>query len=222
VTESRGRVFGGLAALAVLWIVVYWWWEPRQPAITFDASTPAAEGGWIGSDQRLADARVSDPGTSSPRVIEPRPLDPPAADPRPAVIPPQFRQSTVREGDTWESIARRELGSAQHAEAVLRSNPLMSGDRPRAGRTVLIPLDPGNIQGRPNPDLAAAPPPLAEGGESVIEYTVKAGDTLSGIAKAHYGSVTYADYIYTANRDRLRSPDQLRQGDKLRLPPKPR
>jgi nucleoid-associated protein YgaU len=217
VTESRGRVFGGLAALAVLWIVVYWWWEPRQPSITFDPSPPAAESDglavatWPSGNVQPLPASAGGQSSEPLRVMEPRP----------AVIPPQFREYTVRDGDTWESIARRELGSPAHAEAILRSNPLMSGDRPRAGRVVKIPLDPGNIQGRPSPEVAAAERPAAAG-EGVVEYTIKSGDTLSGIAKAHYGSVTYADYIYTANRERLRSPDQLRLGDKLRLPPKPR
>ena len=39
----RGRFFGGIAALAVLWIFVYWWWEPRGGAISVDPGPPAGD-----------------------------------------------------------------------------------------------------------------------------------------------------------------------------------
>jgi nucleoid-associated protein YgaU len=87
---------------------------------------------------------------------------------------------------------------------------------------IIIPIDPGNIQGRPlvqqqpDPRMAAA-----ETAGAPVEYTVKPGDTLSRIARNHYGSVAYKDLIFRANRDRLRSEDSLQVGQKLRLPPKP-
>ena len=60
--------------------------------------------------------------------------------------------------------------------------------------------------------------PVAEAGR---EYTVKSGDTLSKIAKEQYGSTKYDEFLYMANRDRLKNKDELGLGQKLRLPPKP-
>ena len=49
-------------------------------------------------------------------------------------------------------------------------------------------------------------------------YTVKAGDTLSGIAKAHLGDAgAYMD-IFNANRDQLSDPDKIKPGQVLKLP----
>ncbi len=63
------------------------------------------------------------------------------------------------------------------------------------------------------PGTAAAKPAAAE--ES---YTVKAGDTLSGIAKRflHDGNA-YMD-IFNANRDQLKDPDQIKPGQVLKIP----
>jgi len=50
------------------------------------------------------------------------------------------------------------------------------------------------------------------------EYTVRYGDTLSGIAERTLGSPNRYRDIFEANRDRMSSPDQLRVGEALRIP----
>jgi nucleoid-associated protein YgaU len=55
-------------------------------------------------------------------------------------------------------------------------------------------------------------------GAGPATYTVKAGDTLSGIAKAHLGDAgAYMD-IFNANRDQLSDPDKIKPGQVLKLP----
>lgn len=49
-------------------------------------------------------------------------------------------------------------------------------------------------------------------------YTVRKGDTLSHIAKAHYGAASRWQQIYEANRDQLDDPDLIRPGQVLRIP----
>lgn len=49
-------------------------------------------------------------------------------------------------------------------------------------------------------------------------YTVKAGDTLSGIAKAHLGDANSYMKIFEANRDQLSDPDKIKPGQVLKLP----
>ena len=49
-------------------------------------------------------------------------------------------------------------------------------------------------------------------------YTVKAGDTLSQIAKEHLGSAGAYMKIFELNKDQLTDPDKIKPGQVLRLP----
>lgn len=49
-------------------------------------------------------------------------------------------------------------------------------------------------------------------------YTVKSGDTLSGIAQQFYGDAGKYNKIFEANRDKLNNPDQIRPGQELVIP----
>jgi len=49
-------------------------------------------------------------------------------------------------------------------------------------------------------------------------YTVKSGDTLSHIAKDHYGSANKYMTIFNANRPMLSDPDKIYPGQVLRIP----
>ena len=49
-------------------------------------------------------------------------------------------------------------------------------------------------------------------------YTVEKGDTLSHIAKAHYGRASKWHAIFEANRDVLDDPDKIRPGQVLTIP----
>ncbi len=213
------RTAAGLVALVLLWIVVYWVWQPGtlapNPAITF-ASDAAPHAAFIGPTiEEAAPGPVRDTPTTvvadhRSRVIAPGPT----------VTPPAFRDYTVRDGDTFEIIARRELGQRSLWTSIAQANPLRDPRRLRAGDVIRIPLDPDNIQGtaatgRPNPD------PISDLDETPIVYLVKSGDSLSSIAEAHYGSQRFADFIFRSNRDVLDSMDDLSIGMQLRLPPDP-
>lgn len=54
--------------------------------------------------------------------------------------------------------------------------------------------------------------------EEFDEYTVKYGDTLSGIAERTLGAQGRYSLIYDANRDRMSNPNQLVPGKVLRIP----
>jgi nucleoid-associated protein YgaU len=49
-------------------------------------------------------------------------------------------------------------------------------------------------------------------------YTVKAGDTLSAIAKEQLGSANAYTKIFDANRDQLSDPDKIKPGQVLKIP----
>ncbi|MEM6964184.1 MAG: peptidoglycan-binding protein LysM [Bacteroidota bacterium] len=51
-----------------------------------------------------------------------------------------------------------------------------------------------------------------------VFYTVKKGDTLGKIAKAHYGKASKYKAIFKANQPLLSSPDKIYPGQVLRIP----
>lgn len=55
-------------------------------------------------------------------------------------------------------------------------------------------------------------------GAAARTYTVVSGDTLSHIAKAHYGKASHWKAIFDANRDQLDDPDRIHPGQVLQLP----
>ena len=52
-----------------------------------------------------------------------------------------------------------------------------------------------------------------------VMYTVQRGDSLSKIAKAHYGDAMKYPHIFEANKPMLTNPDKIYPGQVLRLPP---
>jgi nucleoid-associated protein YgaU len=49
-------------------------------------------------------------------------------------------------------------------------------------------------------------------------YTVKSGDTLSKIAKEHFGDANDYMKIFNANKDQLTDPDKIKPGQVLKIP----
>ncbi|MEO6238514.1 MAG: LysM peptidoglycan-binding domain-containing protein [Vicinamibacterales bacterium] len=60
--------------------------------------------------------------------------------------------------------------------------------------------------------------PVGTSGAGGRSYTVKAGDTLSKIAKEHLGDANAYMKIYNANTDQLSDPDKIKPGQVLKLP----
>ena len=75
----------------------------------------------------------------------------------------------------------------------------------------------GAAQGGPASGSTAGP---AAGSGPGSSYTVKAGDTLSKIAKEHYGDANAYMKIFNANKDKLTDPDKIKPGQVLAIPPK--
>lgn len=69
------------------------------------------------------------------------------------------------------------------------------------------------------PAAGAAPAAAAAGAAGAARtYTVKAGDTLSGIAKSELGNANAYMKIFEANKDQLSDPDKIKPGQVLKLP----
>ena len=68
-----------------------------------------------------------------------------------------------------------------------------------------------------NADITVVPTAAAVG-TSGKTYTVKAGDTLSKIAREHLGDSNAYMKIFNANKDQLTDPDKIKPGQVLKLP----
>jgi nucleoid-associated protein YgaU len=65
---------------------------------------------------------------------------------------------------------------------------------------------------------APAKPAQSPSPAAAKTYTVRAGDTLSGIAKEHLGNAGAYMKIFELNKDQLTDPDKIKAGQILRLP----
>jgi len=63
-----------------------------------------------------------------------------------------------------------------------------------------------------------APAPASAPAAAGKTYTVKSGDTLSGIAKAQLGNASDYMKIFEANKDQLSDPDKIKPGQVLKIP----
>ena len=91
-----------------------------------------------------------------------------------------------------------------------RARPDFSGVR---GTADTVPATDGDPQAS-DPSSASTTP----SSNGVQRYTVKSGDTLSHIAKAHYGKAGKWRAIFEANRDQIDDPDRIFPGQVLKIP----
>ncbi len=146
----------GIAALilVILWIAVYWWTPAPAPE-------PVVSFGEVAPGQRELPGLLKpvSPPPPTPDFLGSAPTNaaeqPPASPaPPPGVIPPTFRDYTVRAGDTAESISTRFFGSSEHWRQIMKANPRVDFTRLRAGRLIR-----GMCRASP-PDPTRAPTPL--------------------------------------------------------------
>jgi membrane-bound lytic murein transglycosylase D len=97
----------------------------------------------------------------------------------------KFNTYTVKSGDTLAAIARRfKVKTADLAQ----SNQLRTTSQLREGQTLMIPRDPVataalTTQPHPTPPPTAGAASAPAGGQTVMTYRVKSGDTLTSIAR---------------------------------------
>jgi nucleoid-associated protein YgaU len=85
-------------------------------------------------------------------------------------------------------------------------------------RAPVVPTVVRAVLANPSPSPSPSPSPLP-GSQT---YTVRSGDTLSSIAAQVYGDAGEWRAIFEANRDQMQSPEGLRVGMTIRIPPRGR
>jgi nucleoid-associated protein YgaU len=94
----------------------------------------------------------------------------------------------------------------------------VSGSAPDQATKEKLVIALGNVAGVASVEDAVST--ATQEAEAVV-YTVKKGDTLWAIAKAHYGEGSKYPAIFEANRPMLKHPDKIYPGQALRIPPEP-
>jgi nucleoid-associated protein YgaU len=134
----------------------------------------------------------------------------------------------IKDGDTFETIAQKTLGSKTLAHKIAEANPDVKATALRVGKTIKLP---SKVEPKEEPVVvkAAEPiltPPVEK--KSPVEtvgnqkiYTVQSGDTLSGISSKVYNTSRHYQKIYEANKDVIADPNTLQVGSKLVMPDLP-
>jgi len=220
--ERTSRIFFGLCLLVLVWIGVYWAWQPtreQQPTITFETRPDERSvENTAESTKSNADAQGEDQSPQTDLGAS-TPVEQPIA--RVELIPPEFTEHIVAPNELMQTIAKRYYGSIDDWTIIAKANPRVDPKKLRPGMVLLIPKDKDNIQGKL---VGVDTPPGVitthhETESKVIEYVVRPGDSLSVISQRIYGSSRHARFIFESNRDILRSMDAISVGQLLRLPP---
>ncbi len=220
--DRSSKIYFGLCMLVLVWIGVYWAWEPGKSDKPRISIAPIESPEEVDPKTEPATAEQS-PRDPEPEQTKPEILDPPIQTveiipPKtgPKLIAPEFTTHTVAEGEILQTIAERYYGKSNMWNVIARANPRVGPLKLRAGMTLRIPKDPNNIQGVVD---SSDNDTTQDTQEPVVDYVVQSGDSLSLIAQRFYGSSKHANFIYQSNRDILRSMDDISIGQTLKLPP---
>ncbi|HEX5008870.1 MAG TPA: LysM peptidoglycan-binding domain-containing protein [Planctomycetota bacterium] len=125
----------------------------------------------------------------------------------------------IRDGDTLADIAQKQLGKSSRWNELVKLNPGLDPKHLKIGQTIRLSGSSPAVLDKPVAPAPTASAPVAKiDATGSRRHTVVSGDTLGAIAKKYLGSITKADAIYQANRDVLKSADDLKIGQVLRIP----
>src|SRR6185295_5060461 len=130
----------------------------------------------------------------------------------------------IKEGDSFDSIAKAKYGNASFAGLIAEANPGVKATALRVGKHLTLP--PKSEKKAEEPVVAAkavektedALPVIAKKPEpaaalAVVDgkkvYTIQSGDTLSGISGKVYNTSRHYQKIYEANKDVIDDPNML-------------
>ena len=156
---------------------------------------------------------VKDAGASIFGGGKEAPAATPAAAPDPAAVAAANQEAANALGVHIRNLGFRVDGlQVRYDDGVATVHGTVASQREKE----IVVLTVGNTKGVAQVDdrlVVETPEPEAK------MYTVKSGDTLSGIAKEQYGNAMKYPEIFEANKPMLTDPDKIYPGQVLRIPP---
>jgi nucleoid-associated protein YgaU len=134
------------------------------------------------------------------------------------------RVNELRQQNIAHTVAQLGAAGEKVAVKVNGDTAVLTGSAPSQEALEKIVLCAGNQYGiaRVDCQLTVDAPAAAAAAASAAPstfYTVQKGDTLSKIAKQHYGAAGKYTVIFEANKPMLKDPDHIYPGQSLRIPP---
>lgn len=142
-------------------------------------------------------AQPKDPGTGS------------KPEPKPAARP----KHVVADGESFDSIARKQLGDVRFVALLQDLNPTVEPKRMKVGMEIVLPTAAEREAQR---QQWAARTPASPTTVGAREHRIEKGDTLAGLAKRYLGKESRVDEIQDLNP--TVDPTRLRIGQVIRLP----
>ncbi|HMN96641.1 MAG TPA: LysM peptidoglycan-binding domain-containing protein [Phycisphaerales bacterium] len=128
------------------------------------------------------------------------------------------RTHVVQRGETLFGIAQATLGDSGRWKEILEANGISDPRQLRAGMELRLPPAQRSATRAGVERVALNGGRAAESETAYTDYTVRQGDTLSSIARERLGGTSAWTTLYELNRDRLRSPNEVRPGTVIRIP----
>jgi len=186
-----------------------------------------AGGGQIANVQMLASGDT----VATPAGLVPTPA------PQPAVVGVPAELYTLKDGETLYKICQTKYGNGNLWKelADFNKSTISNPTKLRKGTTIRLPSA-NVLRGEVTPVAVAPTMPVSEmvaltnpaqqqvqqqaqqPPTTTREYVVQKGDTLGSISTRELGTAKKWESIYEANRDRLKSPTDLKIGKSLRIP----
>ncbi len=152
----------------------------------------------------------------------------PKFDPYPTLAE-RSRKYVVKKGDSYEKIARSELGDSKKWRLIQEMNKDVPPSKLYPGSLILLPSEeeaamlkalpfaPASASSSPSTAKAPAEKLVASVGDPEY-YTVKKGDTLYSLAKEYLRDGNKWRLIADANPGKIRGASQITAGTRLRIP----
>jgi len=196
---------------------------PRAMRLSQTIQSPPGNKGYSPPSQQIH--AVTEPQTNptkfSPHETPPKTISRPPASPtiagqqklaRNTIGDQPRRYHNVRPNESLYGIAEQYYGNGTLFTLLIEANPrkIMEGGHIREGVRLYVPPQPRLQTSQIHPQPAHGNPHR--------EYTVVENDTLWRIAANTLGDPNRHNEIFLANRDKLKNADDLKAGQRLRLP----
>ncbi len=114
----------------------------------------------------------------------------------------------------------KELDSSGFIDRLYKAQPVVAPREESAAPVAKIAKEnPAPVSGKKTiPEAVTKSESAASSADAAIEYTVEAGDTLSGLARKYYGDELKWEKIFAANKQTMKNPNYIYIGQRIIIP----